>query len=392
MPAHNGKAERVFRKDRMIHFFIGTKAQFIKMAPVMVEMRDRGIPFRYVDSGQHAHITRSLRRVFDMSDPDMSLRADTGDIVTIPSAVHWYLKHALLSIFQKRWLKREVFPDGGVCLIHGDTLSTLLGLQMARAAGLDVAHVEAGLRSHRISDPFPEELIRIYCMRRSRVLFAPSDEAAQNLAKMKVSGRVVQLGGNTVVDSLHLMDNVTCNVPIPQEPFALVTCHRLETITSRKRLTQVVKLINRVAEETAVVFVMHKPTRKHLSRFSLDTSLKPNVKCLDMLDYCDFLAFLKMARFVLTDGGSVQEECFYLNKPCLIIRNATERSDGLGRNAVLWRFSSEVADEFLSSIDSDAQSHPIALPRPSATIVETLVQMGFATTGAQSAAKQSATK
>ncbi|NQT36754.1 MAG: UDP-N-acetylglucosamine 2-epimerase [Planctomycetes bacterium] len=361
----------------MIHVFIGTKAQFIKMAPVMVEMRARDIPFRYVDSGQHAQLTQSLRRVFGLPEPDVFLRRQEGDIVTIPSAVHWYFKHLWASMLQKKWLKEKVFPEGGVCLIHGDTLSTLLGMQMARAAGLDVAHVEAGLRSFRIWDPFPEELIRIRCMRRSRLLFAPSDEAAANLTKMKVRGTIVKIGGNTVADSLRLTDDMPNNAPIPDEPFALVTCHRLETIRRKGRLAQVVDLVNRVARQIHVIFVMHKPTRKSLARYGLEARLHPNVERLDMLDYCDFVAMLKAARFVLADGGSIQEECSYLNKPCLIIRKTTERADGLGRNAVLWQFDDAVADQFLQRSSSHEPNEPGDLPRPSSTIIDALLERGY---------------
>ena len=225
----------------MIHCFVGTKAQLIKMAPVMIEMKDRNIPFRYIDSGQHAKTTRALRREFSLPDPDVSLSGRKNDIVTIPSALGWYANNLLLTTIQKSRLRKNIFPGGGICLIHGDTLSTLIGLQMARAAGLDVAHVEAGLRSQRMLDPFPEEIIRIICMKRAQVLFAPSEEAAQNLSRMNLTGRVEQLRGNTVADSLRIISGVpTARVHIPEEPFAVVTCHRVETITNNKRLRRVI--------------------------------------------------------------------------------------------------------------------------------------------------------
>lgn len=365
----------------MVHFFIGTKAQFIKMVPVMVEMTDRGLPFRYVDSGQHAAFTRSLRQAFGVREPDASLREGGGDIVSVTSAMGWYLQCLWKSTFQRRWLRETIFPGGGVCLIHGDTLSTLLGMQLARRAGLKVAHVEAGLRSYRIWDPFPEELIRIRCMRKSHVLFTPSEQATRNLQAMNVAGRIVEAGGNTVADALRLASRRPASVKIPDESFALATCHRLETITRKDRLERVVSLMNRVAEDLPVVFVTHKPTRRYLERFDLTRTLHAGVTQMDMLDYWDFVAMEKAARLVLSDGGSIQEECAYLGKPCLIIRKTTERPDGVGTNATLWGYDSAVAERFLKETLSAAPAEVDELPRPSARIVDVLLDMGYATCG-----------
>ncbi len=362
----------------MIHCFVGTKAQFIKMAPVMLEMKNRNIPFRYVDSGQHAGITRLLRREFNVPDPDVSLSERQEDIVTIPSALGWYFNNLLKTTFQKNRLRSNVFPEGGICLIHGDTLSTLLGLQMACVAGLDVAHIEAGLRSHRMSNPFPEEMIRTYCMKRAQVLFTPSEEAAQNLSLMNVTGHIERLNGNTVADSLRIISAVPhAGTHIPEKPFALVTCHRLETITNKKRLQRVIALVNRVAEQLPVVFVMHEPTRRFLSRFGLDNLLGPNIRRLDLMGYADFIWLLRAAKLVVTDGGSIQEECGYLNKPCLVIRQATERQDGIGRNALLWMFDDHVVDRLLSQ-ENDPPQQAHDLPRASAGVVDALIRLGYA--------------
>lgn len=357
----------------MIHFFIGTKAQFIKMAPIMMEMRNRNIPFRYIDSGQHAKLTRSLRRVFGLSEPDVNLSSKNKDVVTITSAVSWTFKLGWSLLMRRKWLREHVFRGGGICLIHGDTISTLLGMKMARAAGLQVGHVEAGLRSFRIWDPFPEELIRIYCMRRCELLFAPSDEAVGNLQAMNVRGDVVKVEGNTVVDALRLMEGIPATIKIPEQPFALATCHRLETITRQKRLQQVVSLLNRISEQMLVVFVVHTPTLKYLERFHLTDKLNPSIQILGMQDYLNFSALLKSAKLVLTDGGSIQEECAYLKKPCLVLRRHTERPDGLGQNAMLWGFDDSVVDDFLSKAESLACSETGEWPRPSTNIVDALM-------------------
>ena len=356
----------------MIYFFIGTKAQFIKMAPVMVELNNRQIPYKYVDSGQHAELTRVLRNTFGIRAPDVYLRQGS-DITSIFAAVKWALKLIFMALFAKNKIKREIFPEDGICLIHGDTLSTLLGLKMAKAAGLKVGHVEAGLRSFNIFHPFPEELIRIYCMKRCDILFVPSRIAYDNLQRMKVKGKIVQVDGNTVVDSLRLMQNVPATIDIPVEPFALAACHRLETITRRKKLEKVVQLLNEVAKTIKVIFVTHKPTRKYLERFNLLGILSGNIELLDMQDYMNFTALMKSAKIVIADGGSIQEECAYLNKPCLIIRHKTERPDGIGKNAMLWNFDGKNADLFMKRYNEYDGGRQVLHLNPSKKIVDVLI-------------------
>jgi UDP-N-acetylglucosamine 2-epimerase len=337
----------------MICFFVGTKAQFIKMAPIMAELKKRKINYRYIDSGQHAEFTKRLRAIFDVNRPDYFLNQGK-DITKIFEAFLWVTKILATCILQKSIIKQNFFGQKDICLIHGDTLSTLLGLIMAKAAGIKVAHVEAGLRSFNILHPFPEEIIRSYCMKRCDVLFAPSKQACINLEKMNVKGKIIQLPGNTIVDSLRLMKNIPTTIEIPEVAFVLVTTHRVETITNKKNLSKIVDLINHTAKKLKIVFVAHKPTREYLMKFNLLEKISPDVELLDMLDYMNFITMIKASKIVFTDGGSIQEECAYLNKPCLLLRNKTERPDGLGKNAELWKFDKRQAEKFLERFYSNS--------------------------------------
>ncbi|WP_182865108.1 UDP-N-acetylglucosamine 2-epimerase [Rhodopirellula sp. JC639] len=352
----------------MIHFFIGTKAQLIKMAPLMRELSRRRVPFRYVDSGQHAEITRKLRYALGLPEPCISLRDSEADITSMAGAARWYLKHLASTWFARRRLREQIFPGGGVCLIHGDTLSTLLGLQLSRAAGLSTVHVEAGLRSFKWFNPFPEELIRIWCMHRADLLFAPSQEAAQNLTTMNVRGKVVPVCGNTVVDSLRMVLNEEePRDDLPKMPYVLATCHRLETITHRKRFADAIRAINEVSSKIDVEFVIHRPTKNYLRRFGLADQLNANVTCRDMLDYPQFIGLLRHACGVITDGGSIQEECGYLQMPCLVLRETTERSDGLGTTALLWDRSSNVVEQFTAQLRKGHRPATVSSDQPSPT-------------------------
>jgi UDP-N-acetylglucosamine 2-epimerase (non-hydrolysing) len=354
-----------------LHFIIGTKAQLIKMAPLMIRAAQKGIPFTYIDSGQHADTTDELRKAFNLPEPDVKLFSHKDDIATIPAAIKWAAKLSTYRFTPKhKALERFFLNKKGICLVHGDTLSTMFGVWLAKSAGLPAAHIESGLRSHNIFNPFPEELVRIYCMKNCDFLFAPSEQAYKNLIQMKVKGEIHHVDGNTVVDSLRLVaDNLP---PPPLNKFALTTCHRYETITNKARLTKVVELLNEVSKQTPVIFVVHKPTINQIKKFNLLDTISSNIKLMDMQNYASFQSLVFHSDFVITDGGSIQEECAYLDKPCLIIRNHTERNDGIGKNATLWKFDVGISGQFLRGVSHQQDNNQCDWPSPSEEIINVL--------------------
>ena len=342
----------------------------------MMELQSRGIPYNYIDSGQHAELTRGLRKVFNIAEPNYSLSWSDEDITKISKAVHWFLSNVTKSCVDRSWLNKYVFPKKGICLIHGDTLSTLLGAFMAILAGVKICHIEAGLRSYKWLDPFPEEIIRLICMRFSKVLFAPSEKAFNNLRRLKVNGEKYILSGNTVIDSIRHIKNKYELQGQQKEKYALATCHRLETISDRNKLSEVISLLNRVSKKMQIIFVVHKPTRKYLEKFGFSKKLSKNIFLEDMIDYPKFLSLITSAEMVFTDGGSIQEECAYLNKKCLIIRNKTERNDGIGLNAMLWGFNQHNTEQFLKwQIAEKCESNESL--SPSEEIVDYLIRADY---------------
>jgi len=354
------------------HFFVGTKAQFVKMAPVMLEFERRGLPWRYIDSGQHAQLTRELRSTFAIREPDIILTGRDSDVTSFPDAFRWMCGLGRLCISRRRRVLERVFGgERGVCLIHGDTLSTLFGMLIARRAGIEVAHVEAGLRSHSIWHPFSEELVRIWCMHKADHLFCPSQAAMDNVAGMKVRGRVVRLPGNTVVDSLRLAEAAGIRSPV-DKPYALATCHRFETICSKRRTVAMLELLRDVSRTIPVAFVMHKPTRHAVERWRLEGLLEDAaITVLQPQGYFDFIALQLDADVVFTDGGSIQEECYYTGTPCFIMRERTERPDGIGENAVLGGFDVKRAQQFLAERE-DLVRESVVTESPSVCIADAL--------------------
>lgn len=374
----------------MIHVFLGTKAQYIKTAPLLRLLDAREVPYRLIDSGQHASLSEGLRDELGVRAPDHRL-AEGVDITRIPQAMAWAAKLAV-KLFSARRLRAEVFGGhGGVCVVHGDTPSTLLSTLMAKRAGLAVAHLEAGLRSKHLLHPFPEELIRVVVMRLSDLLFAPDQEAVDNLRAMKVRGEVVLLPGNTVVEALHhelgsradppaggamAEDRPTSASPAHAAAATssaapvIVTMHRVENLNRRDRVEQLVALVERLAAERPVRFVQHGPTIDTLRKRGLDRRLAAaGVELAGLASHGRFVAMLADAPFVITDGGSIQEECALLGTPTLLWRAHTERPDGVGANVVISGYDTEVVASFLA----DPEAHRVGSADTGATMPSRLV-------------------
>jgi UDP-N-acetylglucosamine 2-epimerase (non-hydrolysing) len=357
----------------MIHVFIGTKAQFIKMAPILQELQKRGKSFNLIDAGQHAGLTGELLRQFGIGEPDVVLRRERSNIKTVPQALAWSIKHFFYIFFTPRRNLRRIFRnEKGVCLIHGDTLTTLLSLLYAKCCGISVAHVEAGLRSFRLLDPFPEEMIRRIAMSWSDLLFAPSDWAYENLKKMGYGTKAINIGANTGEDAIRYALGQSGEGSRPEKPYALAAIHRLETIYSRSRLSMVVEFLEGIARERKVIFVLHDPTRQQLHRFGLFLRISEHggIMLSPLVPYLEFVRLLAHADFVVTDGGSIQEECYYLNKACMVLRSTTERVEGLGENALLTDFDLNQMNRFVQVFSSLKRKNLRADVAPSALIVD----------------------
>lgn len=359
-----------------ISIFIGTKAQFIKVAPIIQELDARAIPYRLIDSCQHKDITQDLRKLFGVRQPDVYLETGFANINTIPRALLWVLKIMAALLFSRRAFRQKVFGTykGGICLIHGDTLSTLLGLIIAKCSGLKVGHLEAGLRSFDIFNPFPEELIRLICTTYADYLFAPSLWAEQNLKNMKIKKPIFNIGDNTVVDSIQRMLPLAIEDSNKQAtPYVVLSVHRFENIYRRARLSFIVELAQELSKDYTVIFIAHQPTLKRLTRTKLIDRLnnKP-IQIVSLERYERFLSLLLHAQFVLTDGGSIQEESYYLNKPCLLLRMKTERNYGLGENACLSEFKPGIIRYFFDNYTSFKRKQINETARPSAKIATIL--------------------
>lgn len=367
-------------QEKKLFFFIGTEAELIKLFPVMQCLTRRNIPYTILASGQN-DITRSTL-----------MRELNGQTIALELSKEADIKKSALGLMQwfaRTWfVARKKIPAqfsrqelrNGVMIVHGDTVSTVMGAMLGAGWGMTVAHIEAGLRSHNWLNPFPEEIDRVLTSHRVRLHFAPGDAAAANLKKAK--GLVVNTGHNTILDSLAYSRQIPCRNPQVQEltegePYFVFVMHRQENLANKSLVEAMVKRVTGQAEKARCVMILHAPTRVTLQEMGLLAALQANsrVTLLDRVEYFDFMKLLQGALFVITDGGSNQEELAYMGKPCLIMRTHTERMDGLGENALLYEGKLETVDAFVGNYTAYSRPPVQAAQSPSESIADCLQQV-----------------
>lgn len=356
----------------MIHVFIGTKAQLIKMAPIMRELQRKNIEYNFIFSGQHQETIHDLRANFGIKDPDIILHSGR-DITGIIQMSMWMLKTLCKTLFSKKSLWNG--DKNGIVLNHGDTFSTLLGSLLAKLHGHRCAHVESGLRSFDIFNPFPEELVRRVTFLLTDIYYCPNRTAIKNVGKH--NGTKILTNGNTLYDALSTIKNQVADpgLNIPDVPYAIASFHRFENIFNNQNLEKVVDIISEAAQKIKVLIIAHKPTLIRLQKNNLLGKLEQhkNIELRPRYDYKNFIKLVIDSDYVITDGGSNQEECYYLGKPCLIIRSATERNEGLGSNAVLSNFDNNIINCFTKNYHQHINSEVTLSPSPTEIIVEDLI-------------------
>ncbi|MDF1498778.1 MAG: UDP-N-acetylglucosamine 2-epimerase [Patescibacteria group bacterium] len=361
----------------MIHILIGTKGQFIKTIPVLQELEKRNIDYNFIHTSQHYDITFKILKIFNAKSPDYFLSSKKNDLENIIQAIPWFMSCLIKGVNDKKnmWKNKK-----GIVVVHGDTESTLLGVILAKLSGMKVAHIEAGLRSHDIFNPFPEEIIRIITSRFSDYLFAPSDLAIDNIRKYK-NQKIYNTHGNTVFDSLSYIKKITKKNP-SKKPYkflyAVASLHRKETLYNRKLVEKAISYIEIASKKNHIVFILHKNTLFTLKKYDLLFHLEKNKNVILKKSFLDYLSFMELiidSEFVITDGGGLQEETYYLNKPCLILRKKTERKYGLGETACLSRFDGDEINYFLNNYrEFHRKKNKEEIYNPSKIIVQKLIE------------------
>lgn len=338
----------------MIYVVIGTRAQLVKMAPIIKRLEVLGWPIALVYTGQHKESMDDLCRDFQLTTRWHSLYHHSQEVKTIHHAVFWLARMGLNILIKPASLlpnyKTKLAED--VIVIHGDTLSTLLGALIGKRLAIKVAHVEAGLRSFNLFNPFPEEIIRRLTTFLSDIAFCPGSWAVNNLSAHK---HLVKINThcNTIADSLGLAlekNHLRNAGEDADKDYGVVSLHRFENIFFTDTFKQIIEQLIWVAQYYPLIFVLHPATRKRLLTTGLISKLQnhPNIALRERSGYVDFVGLLSGSQFVITDGGSNQEELSLLGIPAFLMRKTTERQEGLNHNVCLGELSFDKLKQFIN--------------------------------------------
>ncbi len=323
-----------------VAIFIGTRPEAIKLAPVVrVLSETAGMEAVVISTGQHREMLQQVFELFNLPvhislsvmEPSQTLSSLTSRLVT-------EIDRAL----------DQVRPD--FALVQGDTSTVLAASLCCFYRGVTFGHVEAGLRTGNIHSPFPEEANRVLASRLATLHFAPTTRAQENLLAEGVPPASVLVTGNTVIDALELelarqrhpdmveviSDRIRklLGVEVFDAPYVLITGHRRENFGQGFR--EICKAIADLAEkflDVLFVYPVHLnpnvqgPVRELLDGFK-------NVRLVPPLNYSDFVALMSRCKLVLTDSGGVQEEAPSLGKPVIVMRDSTERPEGVEAGTV----------------------------------------------------------
>lgn len=325
----------------------GTRPEAIKMCPLVKEFQKHNEDFETIVcvTGQHREMLDQVLRIFEVTpDIDLNIMKQGQDLTDVTTRV----LAGLRDVF------KECRPD--VVLVHGDTTTSTAGALAAFYAQIPVGHVEAGLRTHNIYSPWPEEMNRQITGRIATYNFAPTPLSEKNLLKENIQGQVY-ITGNTVIDALHIViDKLKSDNNLAEEQekilceagyditrlangkkLVLITGHRRENFGDGFiRMVTAMKDLSEKYPEVDFVYPMHlnPNVRKPIHQVFGENLTRPNFFFIEPLQYLEFVFLMNKATIVLTDSGGIQEEAPGLGKPVLVMRDTTERPEALESGTV----------------------------------------------------------
>lgn len=312
--------------NRTIVCVVGTRPEAIKMAPVILALRrEPWVTLRVLATAQHRELLDKVLQFFDIQ-PDMDL-----DIMRPSQSLGGLTARLLLAAEDAL---ARMAPDA--VLVQGDTTTVMSVALASFYAGIPIGHVEAGLRTGDMRNPFPEEANRVITARLARWHFAPTPSAADNLRREGISDADVHVTGNTVIDALTMTAarDVPIGYEIPPGRMVLVTMHRRENFGAPVRaICEALRTLARRNPDVQWLFPVHpNPNVKPVAHEVLGGEV--NVLLCEPLDYAPFISAMKRAHLIISDSGGVQEEAPALGKPVLVMREETERPEAVEQGVV----------------------------------------------------------
>jgi len=325
----------------------GTRPEAIKMAPLVIEFKKHPELFEVVVcvTGQHREMLDQVLNLFNITpDFDLNIMKQGQDLYDVTSRVLLGMRDVL----------QESKPD--IVLVHGDTTTSTASALAAFYKQIPVGHVEAGLRTHNIYSPWPEEMNRLITSRISAYNFAPTSLSKQNLLNEGIANDTIIVTGNTVIDALYVvLDKMKQDIQIRTElvnqlqssgydvnrlseekRLVLITGHRRENFGDGfLNICNAIKTLSEKYSEVDFVYPMHlnPNVRKPITEVFGERP-SANMFFIEPLDYLPFVFLMEKSDIVLTDSGGIQEEAPGLGKPVLVMRDTTERPEALQAGTV----------------------------------------------------------
>jgi len=316
-------------KHSKIAIVIGTKAELIKCMPLMLELQNRKLDFWFIHTGQHP--LGKICEDFGLKKPDYILSKESIKETKFWSKVNkssflWFFS----TIFKVKVMIQRIKPR--YVIYHGDTMSTAAAA-MGSSKILNFkknwknAHLEAGLRSGSLWEPFPEEISRKISDRFSDILLAPSKQSEFNLKRIYKKKKIFNVG-NTIVDSALIVYKKSKQTQ-KEKNYVLINIHRHENINNKQRMENIVEIICSI--KSKAIWPLHENTKYYLEKYGLMKKLlkTKNLEITPLVNYSTFISLMARCKYLVIDGGSIQEESLIFKKPCIILRKRTERPEGL---------------------------------------------------------------
>ncbi len=310
----------------------GTRPEAIKMAPIIKELERQNAEYKVLVTAQHRQMLDGVLEIFDIK-PDFDLnifkKGQTLTDITVETL------RGLEEVF------KEYLPD--VLLVQGDTTTVFAGALAAFYQKIKIGHVEAGLRSGNLYSPYPEEANRKLTGVMTSYHFAPTEGNRENLLKEGFDDKDIYVVGNTVIDALHYAvrddykfeDEILNRLDYENKRIVLLTSHRRENIGEpMENIFQVVRDVVRENEDVEVVFPIHlNPKVREIAKRIFDG--EDRIHLIEPLEYLPFSNLMKRVSIIMTDSGGVQEEAPSLGKPVIVVREETERMEGVHANTAI---------------------------------------------------------
>ena len=307
----------------------GTRPEAIKLAPLIKRLKVLDdVDCRVLVTAQHREMLDQVLSVFNIKpDFDLNLMSPNQDLTDITQKILVGCRD-ILKIFKP-----------SLVFVHGDTTTTMAASLSAFYLKIDVAHVEAGLRTFNIYSPYPEELNRQICTKISKYHFAPTLESKKNLLKEGVSEKDIVVTGNTGIDALfdilQIIKDEDFSLPqLKDKKYILITGHRRENFGEGfEHICEAISKLAKKYKEFHFVYPVHLNPNVRGPVTRILSSL-PNVHLVEPMDYLPFIQLMKSCYLILTDSGGIQEEAPSLGKPVLVMRDTTERPEAVDAGVV----------------------------------------------------------